>query len=715
MRAENWKTIKEILRDVLQIEPSKRGEFLERTAACLEIRSEVESLLACEAESADFMSLPITDFSKDFTAAEEEEPPAPLAGQKIGIYEIVREIGFGGMGAVYLATRCDGKFEQQVAVKMLKREFNTEKIRRYFRREREIQSKLNHPNIARLLDAGTTGDGVPFLVMEYVSGLPIDEFCETNKLALNARLKLFNRVCDAVTHAHRNLTVHRDLKPSNILVNNEGEPKLLDFGISKLLDAENIEDKQAITILGAMTPEYASPEQIKGEPVTTATDIYSLGVVLFKILTGNLPYNFKNKTNRNLLKEVTDSEPLRPSAAVNAANDKTNLKPQILNSKSLIGDLDNIILKSLSKEPARRYQTVEQFAADIWRNIDGLPVLARPATFAYRASKFYGRNKVAVLAGIFILVSLFTGLTIALWQADVARGQARIATDAQRQSELETEHAKSEEEKARTEKEKAEKISRFMLKVLSYANPAWHAEGSKFGGETKVIEVMDELRDQIDVEFANQPDVQSDLHHKFADVYLATVRGGRTDEYRAKALYHARRALELRREFYGERHELVAKDMAYLYWANGVEKQDEGKLLAEAIQMMRETNPHNLNLPFMFEAYTSRLMMSDARKFHDQYRQAVIPATDENKYQIAERYLLESLPIFREHYKVDNLAIYANECKLAYAQIKQNKFTEAAPHHEICKDGATKLQRTEVKAIKRYLSEIEKTATENNP
>ena len=461
MQADSWKLVKDILRDALRTDTSRRREYLERIDAPGDVRAEVESLLACEAESADFMSLPITDFSRDFASNRDAEPETSLIGQRIGIYEIVREIGVGGMGAIYLARRADGKFEQRVAIKMLKREFNHEKLRRHFRREREIQARLNHPNIARLLDAGTTDDGVPFFVMEYIDGIPIDKYCEKNNLDLDGRLKLFNRVCDAVTHAHRNLIIHRDLKPSNILVGDAGEPKLLDFGISKLLDEGDLASGQPVTILRAMTPEYASPEQIRGEPVTTATDIYSLGVVLYKLLTGRFPYNFDNATNGDVLKQITDTEPTVPSDSESSLDKQGRASGrECARSEQLKGDLDNIILKSLSKEPDRRYQTVEQFSADIWRYMDGLPVLARPATLSYRASKFYGRNKISVLAGIFIVVSLLTGLTVALWQAEVARGQARFAAEAQNLGAIETERAKTEEEKAKSEKEKAEKISR---------------------------------------------------------------------------------------------------------------------------------------------------------------------------------------------------------------------------------------------------------------
>ncbi len=438
MQAENWKTIKDVLLEALKLDSSERRNFLEKARITAETREEVESLLSLEEDAGNSMSVCASSFSKDFFASNERGANS-VVGQQIDVYQIIRELGAGGMVAVYLAKRADGKFEREAAIKMLKREFNTEKIRRRFDVEKEIQAKLSHANIAALLDAGTTEDGVPYLVMEYVEGVPVDEFCRENALSLDERLKLFNRVCEAVAFAHRNLIVHRDLKPSNILITENGEPKLLDFGISKLLDAET-DGEQTLTNLGAMTPQYASPEQIKGAPVTTATDVYSLGVVLFKILTGNFPYNFKDKTNENLLREVTVAEPTVPSQKIRADENKEN---ESVSPLQLKGDLDNIILKSLSKEPERRYQTVEQFSADIRRFLDGLPVLARPATFSYRASKFYGRNKIPVLAAALILISLFAGIAVAVSQANAARAQARIASEARAAAETETERAKS--------------------------------------------------------------------------------------------------------------------------------------------------------------------------------------------------------------------------------------------------------------------------------
>jgi serine/threonine protein kinase len=720
VKPEDWQKFNEIVLDALALDRAVREKFVEDACAgSPEMRIEAKSLLKGELGADNFFESPAAISYAGFFGKDEE--PEALVGQKIGNYQIEREIGGGGMGAVYLATRTDGKFAQRVAVKMLRREFNVGKIRRRFNVEKEIQAKLSHPNIARLIDAGMTGDGVPYLVMEYIEGEPIDVFCRENALALNERLKLFNRICDAVTFAHRNLIIHRDLKPSNILVTKDGKPKLLDFGISKLLDAQATSDEHTTTLLGAMTPQYASPEQIRGASITTATDIYSLGVILFKILTDNFPYDFKNKTNGNLLKTITDTEAISPSAAVIEAARRGDAADELYDSRKisaspshqvsaseLRGDLDNIILKSLSKEPERRYQTVEHFSADIWRFIDGLPVQARPNTFSYRASKFYGRNKVPVLAAALILISLFVGFAVAVSQANAARTQARIASEARAVAEIETEHAKSEQDKARAEEEKAKKISRFMSKVISYANPAWYAEGGRFEGEVKLIDVLDDLGEKIDREFAGQPDIQSELHHKFTEVYNFYKTGARAEGARVKGLYHAKRALELRKQHYGEHHELVAKDMFYLVNAGAVESgeaNDEkfAKTLATAIQMMRETNPKNLNLPYMLSAYANRLTVSDVEpyretylklgispptdveKFNETYRRAAIPPTGEDKYQLAERYYKEALLIYWEHYKKLNYAIVLDECNLAFVLIKQNKRAEFEEHYQICK------------------------------
>ena len=457
MNTESWAKIEEIVSRALTVDGDEREKYV--NVQCEKhptLKDEIVSLLQMENEADGFFDSPAVF---QYASIIDDTNVESSVGRQIGKYQIVKEIGTGGMGAVYLATRIDGNLEQQVAIKMLRREFNTKEIRQRFENEKEIQSTLNHPNIAHLIDAGTTKDSIPFLVMEFIEGESISKYAEQANLSLNERLKLFNKICDAVAFAHRNLVIHRDLKPSNILVTKNGEPKLLDFGISKLLSNKG-NQTQTVTKMGVMTPEYASPEQAKGESVTTATDIYSLGVLLFELLTGHRPFEKEFQDKGNVFKAIIESEPERPSVVLiriqssNIPDGDTFLKPSnvgdssdeantkiieqaktkelinqtqqifaITNPKLIKGDLDNIILKALRKEPNRRYQTVEQFSSDIWRHLDGMPVSARPATFNYRASKFITRNKVGVFASGLVLLAIIGGLFTTLWQARRAETQ----------------------------------------------------------------------------------------------------------------------------------------------------------------------------------------------------------------------------------------------------------------------------------------------------
>ena len=373
--------------------------------------------------------------------------PAAVDAVRIGPYRVVRELGRGGMGTVYLARRSDAAFEKQVAVKVLKRGMDTDAIVRRFRNERQILANLDHPFIAALFDGGTTAAGLPFFAMEYVEGQPIDEYCEAQRLDTTARLEMFRKICSAVQYAHQNLIIHRDIKPANVLVTADGTPKLLDFGIAKLVDPERGPDTLALTAEGSplMTPEYASPEQVRGEAVTTATDVYSLGVLLYELLTGRRPYELTSRTPAEIARVICNSVPERPSTAVtgtgsarttasdaapglDAVNEphgtgsgrKHHTDPQRLR-KRLAGDLDTIVLKALSKEPARRYVSVDQFSEDIRRHLDGLPVVARKDTIGYRAAKFVQRNRAGVAAGAVVSIALVAGIVATSWQARAAR------------------------------------------------------------------------------------------------------------------------------------------------------------------------------------------------------------------------------------------------------------------------------------------------------
>ena len=345
MRSEEWSKIEELLDAALELEPTARQKFLDGLDAP-DLRREVESLLVCETNTNGFLDAPALALSADFF--DDDNQTDGLAGQQVGPYRIIREIGRGGMGAVFLAERADGEFEQKVALKVVGRSFADTELKRRFRQERQILASLNHPNIARLLDGGVSKDGEPFLAMEHVEGMRIDVFADAQQLSTRERLGLFQQVCAAVQYAHQNLIVHRDLKPSNILVTAAGVPKLLDFGIAKLLDAE-ADGVHTVTALGVMTPEYASPEQVRGQAVTTATDVYSLGVVLYELLAGRRPYRVKSRKPDEIVRAIREQEPSKPSEARSEPPAVAGGNPpaHARGSEILRGDLDNIVLMAM--------------------------------------------------------------------------------------------------------------------------------------------------------------------------------------------------------------------------------------------------------------------------------------------------------------------------------------------------------------------------------
>ena len=423
MTPERWKQIEAIFEQALELKANERAAFVQKSCTGdEELRREVESLLESHASAGGFIddrSLFISEV--DLNDDDGIVPP----GQLIGPYRITREIGRGGMGTVYLAERADQQYEKQVAIKLIKRGMDTDSVLRHFRNERQILASFDHPNIARLFDGGTTKDGLPYFVMEYVEGIAIDRYCDEERLSINERLKLFLQVCAAVSYAHRHTVIHRDIKPSNVLVTSDGVPKLLDFGIAKILQSgDGAEGFVTATGIRPMTPEYASPEQVRGESVTTANDVYSLGVVLYELLTGTSPYRLTTHGPREIERAISEQAPAKPST-VPADDNRKSVRAGLAfaNRKSLKGDLDNILLMALRKEPARRYQLVENFADDIRRHLDSRPVLARRDTLTYRGRKFVQRNRVTTAAACIILVSLVAGLIATAWQAHRATVQ----------------------------------------------------------------------------------------------------------------------------------------------------------------------------------------------------------------------------------------------------------------------------------------------------
>jgi serine/threonine protein kinase len=352
-------------------------------------------------------------------------------GARVGPYRVVSRLGRGGQGAVYLAERADQQYEKRVAVKIVPHGLGSELSHRLFRHERQILAGLDHPNIARLLDAGTTEQGFPYFVLEYVEGEPLDRYCDRRGLTTIERLRLFRTVCEAVQYAHRNLVVHRDLKPRNILVSAEGVPKLLDFGIAKLLQP-GAPAARTVTAGGVMTPDYASPEQIRFEPITTASDVYSLGVILYELLARRRPYRVKTLALLDLARAICEEEPPRPSVAAAQPSERGWSSPEEQQAarrlaRELRGDLDTIVMTALQKDPPRRFPSVEALSEDLRRYLEGLPVRARPEGSLYRAGKFVRRHKGGVAAAALVFLSLLAGLVATAWQARIADEQRRRA------------------------------------------------------------------------------------------------------------------------------------------------------------------------------------------------------------------------------------------------------------------------------------------------
>jgi len=428
-----WDQVKEIVASALERSPDERPDFLrEACGQDDELRAEVESLLS-NYDGADSL-LEESPVAKVFSF-----PAKVMVGRQIGSYRILGETGQGGMAVVYLAERADQEYRKRVAIKMVKPGVNHEEIIRRFRNERQTLAALDHPHIVKLLDGGTTEEGWPYLVMDFVEGIPIDQYCDSRRLPIRERLELFQTVCQVVHYAHEHMVIHRDLKPSNILIASDGVPRLLDFGIAKLLNPEYFQIPLVTTgDWRPMTPQYASPEQVRGDAVTKATDIYSLGVLLYELLTGHRPHSVGRHSRLEIERLVCEEEPERPSTVVstieedNSRNGKTGtaITPELVSKNrglepaelgyQLRGDLDIIIIKALRKEPERRFSSAEEFSEDIERHLTGRPVRARKPTLSYRSGRFLGRHKEALVTAMAVL-ALMAGLVG--WEAHRIRKQ----------------------------------------------------------------------------------------------------------------------------------------------------------------------------------------------------------------------------------------------------------------------------------------------------
>ena len=529
------KTLQQILDEAQTLPPHERLRFIREACAT---DSDLYASAMHELESRQQW------FGADGAAAQEssEDAAADLTGERIGPYRIVRSLGRGGMGEVFLADRADEQFQQQVAIKLVRRGLLSRNLQGRLKLERQILATLDHPNIARLFDGGTTGDGTPYIVMEYVDGEPIDVYCDSRCLSIEQRLRLFQVVCSAVHRAHQNLVVHRDLKPSNILVARDGTPKLLDFGIAKMLDDRQMMHTMAVTQADyrVLTPDHASPEQIRGDPITTASDTYVLGVVLYELLCGCKPFTLQGNRLGDLERAICEETPPLPSVVVQARDDAAGIARQRGMSparlrRELAGDLDNIVLMAMRKEAERRYSSVEQFASDIARYLDGMPVLARADAWSYRAGKFLARHSlVAGLAAAFVALLIGFSVTTYVQSEHIAR---------------ERDVAQVQRARAQTAQRRAEEVSEFLIDSFRLADPS-HARGEKITAR----EILDQGAARIGKELSAQPDLQATLLDTIGSVYLSL-------DLPEDAQPLIEQGLAVRRKLFGERHLDVAHSL----------------------------------------------------------------------------------------------------------------------------------------------------------
>jgi serine/threonine-protein kinase len=503
-----WQRLAPLVDQALELSGAERGAFLERLR--IEdpgLGDAVEAFLASEAKSRGFLDVPVDARAAALLEVIGEDDRSwdavQLEGSAVGPYRLVRELGRGGMGTVFLAERGDGGFEQRVAVKLVKRGMDTDEILARFQRERQILARLEHPHVARLLDGGVSAGGQPYFAMEFVDGTPLTRYCDARRLSIEARLRLLLQICDAVEYAHRSLVVHRDIKPSNVLVTAEGQAKLLDFGIAKVLDSAAADGSPTVTRRDdrAVTPQYAAPELLLGEPVTTATDVYSLGVVLYELLCGRLPRRLRSvslaEIETALRREaepasaaVRRAEPPEPDGSSSAATAEEIAEARGLAverlARRLRGDLDNVAAKALSREPTRRYGSVAAFAEDLRRHLEGRPVSARRVTLAYRATRFVGRHRWAVSGAALLVASLVAGLSGTLWQARRAVNQAN----------------------------RADEVKRFTLSLFEVADP-----DAAQGKEITARQLLDRGAQRIDAELAGQPEIQAEMLLVVGNIY----------------------------------------------------------------------------------------------------------------------------------------------------------------------------------------------------
>jgi len=520
MKQAQWDQVKSIVDQALSLSGQERDTYI--STACQnnpEISAEIKELLRSieESEEKNFMK-PMCQDRKELVSDLADELAKATArdnfiGKIIGSHRITELLGSGGMGMVYKAKRTDGEFHHEVAIKLIKRDINTEETIQRFRMEREILAILQHPNIAQIYDGGITGDGIPYLIMEFIDGKPIDQYCNEKRLTINERLDLFQKICATVQFAHTNLVVHRDLKAPNIYVTTEGIIKILDFGVAKLLDAKHTEITLLETRPGQKfwTPQYASPEQISGEPITTGTDIYALGILLHKLLTDSFPLEMEDKNLRQLEQIIKESPPSSPShSLLNHTSQKecARLRKSTVSelTKKLRGDLDAIVLKALRKEHEYRYASVSQLSEDIQRYSSGTPLIARKGTFRYRTGKFFRRHKTGLTAAVILV--LFSMVFAGFYTLKIS----------------------NERDQVRMERDKLEQVVDFMTGLFEAGNP------TKNPGNTNTARMFLEIGMQEAKLLDDQPKVQARIFDAVGDMYLILAEYEKAEELFSKAV-----------------------------------------------------------------------------------------------------------------------------------------------------------------------------------
>lgn len=670
MKQDRLNKIRELFDKASNLNAVEREVFLNQECANeLELKKEILSLLDSLENTKDFLeeALTIVEQNKNnFTD--------PYIDKQIGNYLIDGEAGVGGMGIVYTGRRNDKEFEQKVAIKILKHGITSEYLLKRFQIERQTLANLQHQNIARLLDGGRTIDGLPYLVMEFIDGIPITDFCHQKKLSLEEKLKLFREVCTAVQYAHQNLIVHRDLKPGNILVTKDGIPKLLDFGIAKLIDEELVDNNEDLTRTGVwhLTPEYASPEQIKGEKITTASDIYSLGVLLYQILTGYQPYKISNNSPAAISKIITEEIIQKPSEKVKDKSREHAESNLFLNDKisnQLKGDLDNIVLKAMHKDPARRYVSVEQFSEDIRRHLSGLPVIAQKDTAGYRLSKFIQRHKVGFISSVGFIVFLIINLIAIIWQANIAA---------------------NERDKAKLEAQKVETVNKFLLDMLSSVDP------TEIGRDVKVYDVLRKSALGVEKGFKDQPGIEASIQKTIGKTLTSL---GEYDE----AKPHLLRSLLLNERVYGKQSNQASESnyelALYYHWIGELKTADS--LYKKSLQIFKRNSDVSkrslastlndygiLKSDFaefdeskkMYEESLNILLENYGEKDRDVaslYNNLAIVMQAQKDLDGAEKYFHKALELNIELFGENRPEVSSNYNNLAYIYIDKGDFTRA--------------------------------------